>query len=67
MKPIAEHLDTQQAAWLAGHLLQRGVEADPSLLVDFLVGSSAKGHTLSAEYYGCLQSHRQVPLHEVDI
>ena len=60
MKPLGEHLDAQQAAWLAGHLLARSVEADVSLLVDFLAGCSARGHIFSADFYGCLQSHRQV-------
>ena len=60
IKPIAEHLDGQQAAWLGSHLLTRGLEADPSLLVDFLAGVTEGGLLLSATFYGCLQSHRQV-------
>ena len=60
IKPIAEHLDAQQAAWLGAHMLTRGLEADPSLLVDFLAGNTEGGLQLPAQFYGCLQGHRQV-------
>lgn len=61
-KPLGEHLEAQQATWLGAHLVTRSGEADPTLLVDFLAGCSAKGHAFSTQYYGCLQSHQGVRL-----
>ena len=48
------------ARWLGSHVLSREAETDPTLLADFLLGSSEAGHVLSAEFYGCLQVYRSV-------
>ncbi|KAK9789016.1 hypothetical protein WJX73_007749 [Symbiochloris irregularis] len=51
-----DYVPQASARWLGQHVLVRDPEADPNLLVDFLVGISEAGNILAAEYYGCLQA-----------
>ena len=55
-----DYLPQATARWLGSHVLTREAEADPTLLVDFLMGCSEAGNVLSADFYGCLQVYRSV-------